>query len=277
MSRNSHFGSLSGARVYLSGPMDFVGSREKEMKYGWRTRISWILKEMGITVFNPWEKPSVRWFYEYGRETKHVKELRRGWSFDPGKSGMKARAKCAEKFWETMHIDLRMVDLSDFVVSYCPTSVYSVGTVHEIIVAREQHKPVLLVSPRFDLASFRAFRKHLRRDKAGSALLKELLMEMPIKPNQRGVPSFWYMSLLCNNSFFDGFGFADFPAKHKWRETPLDLLERRMRPRRPLLPFLLEVHSGKLPKRFDLASGRLVADDDWLLLQVKKEAQSTKY
>lgn len=41
-----------------------------------------------------------------------------------------------------MHIDLRMVDMSDFVIAYCPTNIYSVGTVHEIVVTREQHKPV---------------------------------------------------------------------------------------------------------------------------------------
>jgi hypothetical protein len=29
---------LDGARVYLSGPMDFVASREQEMKHGWRSR-----------------------------------------------------------------------------------------------------------------------------------------------------------------------------------------------------------------------------------------------
>ena len=33
-------GLLDGARVYLSGPMDFVASREEEMKNGWRTRLA---------------------------------------------------------------------------------------------------------------------------------------------------------------------------------------------------------------------------------------------
>jgi hypothetical protein len=37
-------GLLSGARVYLSGPMDFVASREEEKKFGWRARIGEFLR-----------------------------------------------------------------------------------------------------------------------------------------------------------------------------------------------------------------------------------------
>ena len=31
---------LRNTRVYLSGPMDFVASREVEKKFGWRNRVS---------------------------------------------------------------------------------------------------------------------------------------------------------------------------------------------------------------------------------------------
>jgi len=59
--------------------------------------------------------------------------------------GAQARAWCARQFWETLHIDLRMVDTSDFSISYCPTNIYSVARA-EIIMATLQHKPVLFVS-----------------------------------------------------------------------------------------------------------------------------------
>src|ERR1035437_6906560 len=59
---------LRGARVYLSGPMDFVLSRAAEKQSGWRNRVSHFLQEMGVTVFDPWFKPDVRGLHEYGRE-----------------------------------------------------------------------------------------------------------------------------------------------------------------------------------------------------------------
>jgi hypothetical protein len=65
---------LQGARVYLSGPMDFVASRKVEKHFGWRNRVSDFLQKMGVTVFDPWFKPDVRGLHEYGRED--VKEHR---------------------------------------------------------------------------------------------------------------------------------------------------------------------------------------------------------
>ncbi len=53
-----HF--LRGARVYLSGPMDFVASRADEKKLGWRNRVDDFPREKGAIVFDPWFKPEVR-------------------------------------------------------------------------------------------------------------------------------------------------------------------------------------------------------------------------
>jgi len=54
-----------------------------------------------------------------------------------------------------------MMDTSDFVICYCPTNIYSVGTPHEIILARQQRKPVLFVSPYVDFPTLGLLRKHL--------------------------------------------------------------------------------------------------------------------
>ena len=138
---------LRGTRAYLSGPMDFVASRADEMKYGWRNRVGEFLRAFGVVVFDPWEKPKARGLHEYGREGVDTSETRKRWTFAPTRDGAIARARCSGKFWETLHIDLRMVDTSDFVIAYCPTNIYSVGTPHEIALARQQRKPVLFVSP----------------------------------------------------------------------------------------------------------------------------------
>ena len=145
--RMNRQGLLSSSRVYLSGPLDFVASRADEKKLGWPNRVGDFLRELGSTVFDPWFKPAVRGLEEYGLEDVNTVDTRQNWTFEPGQSGDEARVACIEQFWETLHIDLRMVDTSDFTIAYCPTNIYSVGTAHEIILTRQQMKPVLFVSP----------------------------------------------------------------------------------------------------------------------------------
>ena len=157
--------------MYLSGPMDFVASRTAEKQSGWRNRVSDFLQAMGVTVFDPWFKPDVRGLHEYGREdVKGGERIKKRWTYAGGKRGAQARSWCAKRFWETLHIDLRMVDTSDFSISYCPTNIYSVGTPHEIIMATLQHKPVLFVSPPIVFPALHELRAHLAGDPAGRAV-----------------------------------------------------------------------------------------------------------
>jgi len=256
---------LQGARVYLSGPMDFVASRAAEKQSGWRNRVSQFLQTMGVTVFDPWFKPDVRGLHEYGREdVKSGERIRERWTYAGGKEGAQARSWCARQFWETLHIDLRMVDTSDFTISYCPTNIYSVGTPHEIIMATLQHKPVLFVSPPIHFPALSQLREHLADDPVGSGLLKQLEIEIPIKENPRGIPSLWYIPLVGGENFFDGFGFANYRKIFGWQEIPIDRHEKRFPPKRPLLPFV-EKLNRRLPKKWDRKLNRFVPDDDWLL------------
>lgn len=267
---------FKGARVYLSGPMDFVASREREKRYGWRVRVSQFLKRCGATVFDPWNKPEVRGLLEYGREDASTVREREGWTFARGPAGSKARARLAEHFWSTMHIDLRMVDISDFVIAYVPTNIYSVGTVHEIVTARQQHKPVLFVSPPVSFPSLEELKATCKGNPAAEAAIENLEIELPVKPNPEGIPSLWYMPLIGSESFFDGFGFCR-PEYHEsfpsWKKkTPLDRREEKSRPKDPLLPFLSSLASGKVvPRRWNSAKSGYESDDDWLLLEESLE------
>src|SRR5271169_6242583 len=119
-------GLLREARVYLSGPMDFVASRAVEKATGWRNRVGQFLKSFGVTVFDPWEKPEVRGLKEYGKEGEATTNVRSGWTYKQGAEGAQTRVQIADTFWTALHIDLRMVDASDFIVCYCPTNIYSV-------------------------------------------------------------------------------------------------------------------------------------------------------
>lgn len=275
-SSNASKGYLNDARVYLSGPMDFVASRADEKRYGWRVRVGEFLRSLGTTVFDPWSKPRVRGLHEYGQEDVGTIRDREKWTFDPSATGAKARSECAVKFWETMHIDLRMVDVSDFVVACfvvacCPTNIYSVGTVHEIVMARQQHKPVLLVSPRVKFPVLDELRTRLAKngDQEALALVDELEQHLPVKPNPRGIPSLWYMALVGGENFFDGFGFEKYRRRFKWRIGPTDERERECPPKRPLLP-ALERLNRKLPKKWSISKGRFVRDDNWLLLDIER-------
>lgn len=256
---------LSHASVYLSGPMDFVASREEEKRNGWRTRISQFLDQYGTRVFDPWEKPQVVGMPHYGKEDEFTVNKRDAWHYD-GKEGDRTRAELAAEFWPTLHIDLRMVDVSDFVIAYCPTNVYSVGTVHEIVVACTQHKPVLFVSPKINVQPLEELRSHLedRNDTRGSELFNELLREFPAKPNAEGIPSLWYMALVDPNYFFDGFGFEQYREGFGWERSPLDEREEHLEVKRPLLPFLASLNE-RVPKRFDLSQDEYVENPDWLI------------
>ncbi len=265
-------GLLQGARAYLSGPMDFVASRAAEKKYGWRNRVGEFLRHFGVTVFDPWNKPEARGLYEYGREDVDTTSLRNKWTFEDSPEGAEARASCSGAFWETLHIDLRMVDTSDFTIAYCPTNIYSVGTVHEIVLCRQQRKPVFFVSPQIGFPALADLKEHLKEDATGTELLDQLITETPIKENPQGIPSLWYMPLVGGESFFDGFGFARYLDRFGWKKIPLDEREKDLKLKHPLLPFLENLNK-KLPKRWDNRQKHYVRNDDLLLwdLRPKKE------
>lgn len=258
---------LTGTRVYLSGPMDFVASREEEMKNGWRTRVGAFLRARGCVVFDPWQKPAVRGLQEYGREGLDTAKARDAWTFRDTRAGAKTRSRLTGKFWETLHVDLRMVDTSDFTIAYCPTNIYSVGTVHEIALCRQQRKPVLFVSPPVEFPALHTLRRHLSKKKDDRALklLADLEDQVPIKSNAKGIPSLWYMPLVGGENFFDGFGFDDFRSTYRWPDDgPLDVREKTRRPKRPLLAFLDSL-AHRLPQKWDARRNDYVRNDDWLL------------
>lgn len=263
---------LRGARVYLSGPMDFVASRAYEKRYGWRVRVKQFLERNGVTVFDPWNKPEVRGMMEYGEEDEKTIHIRDSWTFKKGKAGSLSRAKLAGHFWETMHIDLRMVDISDFLIAYVPTDIYSVGTVHEIVTARAQRKPVLFVSPPVEYPALMQLEEAVEGNTKAERLLKTLRQELTIKENPKGIPSLWYMPLIGSESFYDGFGFHDgryYRRFQSWeQETPLDKRELTKPPKRPLMAFLEDLAQGKTtPRRWSHAKQAYEANDDWLLLE----------
>jgi hypothetical protein len=259
-----HKNLLRASRVYLSGPMDFVASRQTEKESGWRNRVGDFLRKLGVTVLDPWFKPEVRGLHEYGREGVDTTNIRDKWTFDQGRTGAEFRARITGKFWETLHIDLRMVDTCDFTIAYCPTNVYSVGTVHEIVMCRQQRKPVLFVSPPVLYPTLQRLKEHIKADSSGTRLLEDFLIESALQENPKGVPSLWYMPLVGGEHFFDGFGFNNYIDEFNWERNSSDDLEDNYVPKNPLLPYLEKLDT-QLPQKWDNRRKQFVRNDEWLI------------
>lgn len=122
-------GRLNGCRNYLSGCMD----RVKDGGVGWRTMLTPYLKDMGIVVLDPCDKPT-----KEGKEdsnfVKERNELKNKKDYD----GMTTIMK------KIRNVDLRMVDISDFLIVNIDLDTHPCGTIEEISLANRQKKPVII-------------------------------------------------------------------------------------------------------------------------------------
>lgn len=120
---------LKDQRVYLAGAMDRVADRGN----GWRDNITPFLQDLDIVVFNPIKKPT-----DIGQEDdevhQHKIKLKLEENYDELSSVMKTiRA-----------VDLRLVDISDFLIVNLDLSIHPCGTYEEIFWANRQKKPIIV-------------------------------------------------------------------------------------------------------------------------------------
>jgi nucleoside 2-deoxyribosyltransferase len=120
---------LKNQRVYLAGAMDRVADRGAT----WRDNITPFLENMGVVVFNPITKPT-----NTGLEDKdsHV---------------IKTKLKQKERYDELSEmmkvirrVDLRLVDISDFLIVNLDLDIHPCGTYEEIFTANRSKKPILI-------------------------------------------------------------------------------------------------------------------------------------
>lgn len=123
--------------VYLSGPIDFDANANK-----WRD--DWTEKLINIgfkpkQILNPCRKPLIGASFNLDNEGDIIKKHR----------DKKEWSELCGMMSQIAHIDLRMVDKSDLVLVYFPAQgdyrVPTYGTIHEIVEARRQRKPVMVV------------------------------------------------------------------------------------------------------------------------------------
>lgn len=120
---------LKNQRAYLAGAMDRVPDRGST----WRDNITPFLQSLGVIVFNPINKPG-----NIGLEDEEVHAL---------KKKLKARQDYDElsRVMKTIRgVDLRLVDISDFLVVNLDIETHPCGTLEEIFLANRSKKPVII-------------------------------------------------------------------------------------------------------------------------------------
>jgi len=120
---------LKNQRCYLAGAIDRVYDRGS----GWRQHVTPFLENLGIIVLNPITKPT-----EIGLEdhTSHIikSELKSKQRYDELTVMMKT----------IRSVDLRLVDISDFLVVNLDLDTHPCGTYEEIFWANRQKKPIIV-------------------------------------------------------------------------------------------------------------------------------------
>jgi len=120
---------LRGTRAYLCGAMD----RAADGGVGWRRMIRARCQDYGIRWLDPTRKP-----IDIGEESDENRQLR---------NEAKARGDY-QMVVDAMHsircVDLRMVDISDWLVVNLDMDIHACGTYEEIFLANRQKKPILV-------------------------------------------------------------------------------------------------------------------------------------
>jgi len=125
-------GKLNGQRCYLAGPID----HSEDDGIAWRIEMTKWLSDRGVMALDPTNKrTSNTIFNEIGDEQKNLGQLRELGRFHELRDAMKP----------IVLADLRMVEVSDFLIVYLDPSVQMCGTWEELFVGLRQHKPVFVV------------------------------------------------------------------------------------------------------------------------------------
>ena len=120
---------LKGMRTYLAGAM----VRVPDGGVVWRDKITPLLESKGVVVLNPCDKP-VEVGIEDASTRASIEELK-----DKGEYG-----KIKKDYGVIRTLDLRCVDISDFIIASIDIDVHACGTYEEIALANSQKKTVLI-------------------------------------------------------------------------------------------------------------------------------------
>lgn len=120
---------LNNQRVYLAGAMDRVSDRGN----GWRDSITPFLESLGIIVFNPIKKPIM-----IGQEDEATHRYKTKLKLEQNYDELSELMKVIRS------VDLRLVDISDFMIVNLDLDVHPCGTYEELYLCNRSKKPILI-------------------------------------------------------------------------------------------------------------------------------------
>lgn len=120
---------LENQRVYLAGPVDRVPDRGQQ----WRDNITPFLTSLGLKVFDPLKKP-----IEIGAENEEAFLIKKTFKESGDYDSLSLLMKTVR------NVDLRLVDISDFIIVHMDLDVHMCGTYEELFLANRQKKPIIV-------------------------------------------------------------------------------------------------------------------------------------
>lgn len=131
---------LKGKTVYLAGS---IHHNDEDSGVGWREEVTPKLKDFGVNVLDPC-KTTINGFGEVGADKQMLKNLIMKKDF----------TKVKEVFFPILKADLRCVDVSHFIILNYRPKIRHIGTIHELVMANIEKKPILLYYPENELEDF---------------------------------------------------------------------------------------------------------------------------
>ena len=119
---------LNNTKTYLVGHMQYADGS------GWRKRVRSELEPLGITVFDPYDKPFVKDLNEGPEVRAEFKRKMENEEYD----------YIQEKMREIRIFDLNLVDRSDFIIAQIGPNVPRWGSAEELVTAVRMKKPVFI-------------------------------------------------------------------------------------------------------------------------------------
>ncbi len=126
--------TLKDTQLYLAGPMEFV----EDHGVAWREKCEELLTAAGVqikNIFSPTNKPKVAYAQPVTEE----------WALQQKYRDTQDWIALERQMKRIITMDLRMVDKSDIIIAWLPKDVRTVGTIEEIVTARRQKKPVIVI------------------------------------------------------------------------------------------------------------------------------------
>lgn len=120
---------LKRARVYCAGNLEYTSDSKN-----WRQSIKDTLGPRGVSILSPIEPMFVGQQGETPEFRASLLDARANLEFDKVEEFMKG----------VIERDLRMIDIADFCIFNIETEKPTFGTLHELVVATQQQKPVFV-------------------------------------------------------------------------------------------------------------------------------------